>query len=406
MRILTLHNRYRLRGGEDESTESEVTLLADRGHVVRAITVDNHALTSGRAWQAGLTAVWNRRSYQTVLHAIRRFRPDIVKVHNFFPLLSPSVYYAAHAEGVPVVQTLHNYRLLCPAATFFRNGSVCEECMGKALEWPGIIHGCYRGSRAATAAVVAMNTSHRLAGTWRGKVSVYITPSEFARRKFVEAGFPTEKLVVKPNFLVRDPGFGSGGGGFALFVGRFSPEKGLDTVLGAWQRLRTRINLKLVGEGPLTGDVLRRACTLPGVQLLGQRPRETVYELMGEAAFLVFPSQWYETFGRVAVEAFAKGTPVIASDLGALPELVHHGRTGLLFRPGDADDLAAKVDWFLSHPAEAQRMRQEARAEFLAKYTADRNYQSLMEIYERAIQSREFEFHPRAAAAQAAGHAG
>jgi glycosyltransferase involved in cell wall biosynthesis len=406
MRILTLHNRYRLRGGEDESTESEIALLVERGHDVRTLIVDNHELTDARAWKAGLTAAWSHRSYQTVRHAIRRFHPHLMKVHNFFPLFSPSIHYAAYAEGVPVVQVLHNYRLLCPASTFFRDGAVCEACTGRLLPWPGVVHGCYRGSRAATAAVAAMIMAHRAAGTWREKVCLYITPTEYARKKFEEAGFPPHKLVVKPNFLLCDPGVGNGHSGFGLFVGRLAPGKGVETLLTAWRELHAPVGLKLVGEGPLMDEIQKAAEGIPAVEVLGPRRIEDVHELMGQAAFLVFPSECYETFGRVAMEAFAKGTPVIASDIEAISELVEHGRTGLLFRPGDADDLAAKVGWFLSHPAEARQMRVEARAEFLAKYTAEHNYRALMEIYERAIQGAEAGVQPRAAAAHAAGHAG
>jgi glycosyltransferase involved in cell wall biosynthesis len=406
MRILTLHNRYRFRGGEDESTESEIELLRERGHEIRTVFADNQSLSDEAAWKAGLSAVWNHASYRNTRRTIRDFRPDLVKVHNFFPLLSPSVHYAAQAEGVPVVQALHNYRLLCPGANFSRNGSVCEQCSSKPLAWPGILHGCYRSSRTATAAAAAMSAAHRLAGTWRERVQAFIAPSEFARHKFEEAGFPGEKLVVKPNFLVRDPGRGSGGQHFALFVGRLSPEKGIGTLLDAWQEAGKRLSLRIVGDGPLAGMVRQRAHRLPNVHVLGPRPIENVYELMGEAAFLVLPSECFETFGRVAVEAFAKGTPVVASNLGAMAEVVDDGRTGLLFRAGDAADLAAKVEWMASHPAEVRRMREEARAEFLAKYTAERNYRALMEIYERAIEGRAAERQPRAAAAQAAGHAG
>jgi glycosyltransferase involved in cell wall biosynthesis len=406
MRILILHNRYLYRGGEDESTESEVTLLRERGHQVQTLTLDNHAIAGMNRWRAALSAVWSTPSYRTLRRLLGEFRPQVVSVHNFFPLLSPSIYFAAEADRVPVVQALHNYRLLCPGAMFFRNRAVCEACTGRLVPWPGMVYGCYRGSRAATAAVTAMIIAHRAAGTWHEKVRAYITPTEFARKKFEEAGFPLRKLVVKPNFLLRDPGLGSARGGFGLFVGRFAPEKGIETLLAAWQKLRAPVGLKLVGDGPMMGEILEAADGLPTVEVLGPKSLVEVYKLMGEAAFLVFPSEWYETFGRVAVEAFAKGTPVIASDIGAISELVSDGRTGLLFRPGDPEDLAAKVEWFLSHPAEAQQMRAEARDEFLAKYTAERNYRSLMDIFERAIDGRGIAVEPRAAAARAAGQAG
>jgi glycosyltransferase involved in cell wall biosynthesis len=381
-------------------------LLREHGHDVLVHTADNGTLATTDLGRAALETTWNGRSYCRIRTLIREFQPQVVKVHNFFPLLSPSVYYAAAAEGVPIVQALHNYRPLCPGATFFREGAACEACLGRAFPWPAVIRGCYRENRCATAAVAAMVSIHRVAGTWRNQVNMYIAPSEFARRKFEEAGFPHEKLAVKPNFLVEDPGAASGSGAFGLFVGRLAEGKGIETLLEAWRSLGGAVRLKIAGEGPLMGEVLRAARSLGSVEVLGPRNIEEVYRLMGESAFLVFPSECYETFGRVAIEAFAKGTPVIASDIGAISELVDHGRTGLLFRPGDAGDLAEAIEWFLSHPAEAARMRVEARAEFLAKYTAERNYRALMEIYESVIEGRQTVVLPSGAAARAAGQAG
>lgn len=202
----------------------------------------------------------------------------------------------------------------------------------------------------------------------------------------IQGGLPAEKIVVKPNFVHPDPGIGSGTGGYALYVGRLSVEKGLDTLLEAWQQLRQPLPLKIVGEGPLAPQVQAAADRMPQVEWLGRRSMPEVHALMGEAQFLVFPSKWYETFGRVAVEAFAKGTPVIASNIGAIAELVEAGRTGLHFQPGNATDLAAQVDWALSHPAELHHMRQVVREEFEAKYTAAQNYQRLIEIYQAVAQ--------------------
>jgi glycosyltransferase involved in cell wall biosynthesis len=217
--------------------------------------------------------------------------------------------------------------------------------------------------------------------TWIKAVDVYVALSEFSRQKFIEGGFPAEKIVVKPNFVEPDPGLGEGQGGYALFVGRLSFEKGVDTMLAAWEQLGPQLPLKIVGDGPLAGHVAEVTQKLPYVELLGRKPLAEVYDLIGAAKLLIFPSEWYETFGRVAVEAFAKGTPVIAADIGAIAEIVDHGRTGLRFRPGDPEDLAAKVEWAQAHANEIRQMRHEARAEFEAKYTAKDNYRQLMEIY-------------------------
>ncbi|MFO7088905.1 glycosyltransferase family 4 protein, partial [Limnospira platensis] len=240
-------------------------------------------------------------------------------------------------------------------------------------------------NRAASGVTATMLTLHRMARTWVNQVDIFITLSQFARQKFIQAGWSEDQIIVKPNFVYPDPGVGNGEGGYALFVGRLSVEKGLDVLIDAWQNLRQPVPLKIVGDGPLVPRVQAAAEKLPHIQWLGRRPLPEVYKLMGEAMVLIFPSKWYETFGRVAVEAFAKGTPVIASNLGAIAELVEHGRTGLLFKPGDPISLTEQVDSLISHPKKLPQMRREARAEFEAKYTAPQNYQQLKSIYQLVL---------------------
>ncbi|MCS7293784.1 MAG: glycosyltransferase family 4 protein [Chloroflexota bacterium] len=386
MRILMLHNRYQIRGGEDESTDLEVALLQARGQMVQLLEADNRAIPGRAAWRTGLRAVWSSRSFRTVQHRLREEHFDVLHVQNFFPLLSPAVLYAGRVAHVPVVLTLHNYRLLCPNAIFYRDDHVCEDCLGKLVPWPSVLHRCYRGSRAATGAVATMLVVHRLLRTWERTVDVFIALTEFARRKFIEGGLPADRIVVKPNFVYPDPGPGAHEGGYVLFVGRLSPEKGIQTLLAAWERLGPRMPLKVAGEGPLAGQVAEAAERNPHVEWLGVQPLERVYSLMGDAVVILVPSLWYEGFPRVIVEAYAKGTPVVASDLGAMAELVEDGRTGLRFRPGDPDDLAAKVEWAWTHRRQLAEMGQEARREFELKYTAERNYELLMEIYRLAIE--------------------
>ncbi|WP_460361807.1 glycosyltransferase family 4 protein [Thermus antranikianii] len=363
-----------------------MTLLREKEHEVAEFTSRNHELEGMPPWRQGLVTLWNQGAYRRVREAIRQRRPDLVHVHNTFPLASPAVIHAAKAEGVPVVMTLHNYRLLCVNALFFREGRVCEDCLGR-LPWRGVVHGCYRDSRLASLGVASMLALHRALGTWN-LVDRFIALTEFARQKFVEGGLPAEKIVVKPNFVHPDPGPGEGKGGYALFVGRLSPEKGVRTLLRAWERLKG-IPLKIVGDGPLQAEMedLVRGGGLEGVEMLGRRPREEVLGLMREAGVLVFPSECYENFPMTVAEAFACGLPVVASRLGAMAGIVEDGRTGLHFRPGDPEDLAAKVEWLLDHPVELARMRREARAEYEAKYTAERNYQLLMEIYGQALEA-------------------
>ena len=389
MKILAVHNRYQRPGGEDQVFVEETALLESRNHRVLRWEVHNDQVGHTSRLSLAKDTVWNTSAYRELRALIRRERPDVVHFHNTLPLISPAGYYAARAEGVPVVQTLHNYRLLCPVALFFRDGRVCEDCMGKAVPWPGVVHGCYRGSRAASGVVATMLTVHRALRTWTEMVDVYVALTGFARDKFVEGGLPAGKIVVKPNFVAPDPGQGQGGGGYALFVGRLAPEKGTGTMLAAWDRPETSIPLKIVGDGPSKDRVARAAATRPDVEWLGHRPVAEVHRLMRDADMLIFPSEWYETFGRVAAEAFAAGTPVVASDIGAVAGLVDHGRTGLKFRPGDPEDLAAQVGWLLSQPAQLRRMRREARAEFEARYTAESNYPKLMEIYRSALERKK-----------------
>jgi glycosyltransferase involved in cell wall biosynthesis len=385
MRILSVHNRYQIRGGEDGSRELEERLLRDMGHQVDVYEEHNDRVATLGKLRLVSKTIWSVETYQNVNSLLTEQTYDVIHVQNFFPLISPSVYYAAKAKGIPVVQTLRNYRLLCPNGEFFRDGRVCEDCLGQFVPLPGVVHACYRGNRAATAVVAAMLTVHRAMGTWTNLIDIYIALNEFAREKFIEGGLPAEKIVVKPNFVHPDLSSGEGRGGYALFVGRLSLEKGLDTLFKAWESLGSKITLKIVGDGPLAPQVAESVAKGSGIEYLGYRPLTEVYELMGEAAFLVFPSEWYEGQPRTIIESFAVGTPVVASNLGAMSTLVSPGRTGFHFRPGDSGDLVAQVEWALAHPDELARMRREARAEFEAKYTAQENYLRLMEIYEKVV---------------------
>ncbi len=383
MRILTVHNNYRLPGGEEQIFAAEAALLEDHGHDVFRYTLDNDDISTANPFQLAKNTLWNSTVYRDLRSLIRHKQPQVAHFHNTFPLISPAAYYAARDEGVAVIQTLHNYRLLCPNALFFREGRICEDCLGRVLPLPGIVHGCYRGNRRDSAMVAATISFHTLLGTWTKAVDKFIAISQFAMDKFIQGGLPAEKLVLKPNFLQLTPAPGAGNGGYAVYVGRLSIEKGLGVLLDAWRQLDLQFPLKILGDGPMADLVTQSAREMPAIEWLGRKPSLEVYDIVGNAAFLVFPSEWYETFGQVAIEAFAKGTPVVASNIGAIPELVN-ARSGLLFRPGDPTDLAAKIDGLLAHPQELARLRLTARAEFEAKYTADHNYQRLLEIYQSA----------------------
>lgn len=392
MRFLSIHNRYVFPGGEDVSCATEDRLLEAAGHKVFRYRQDNRKiLLCSRPGipLLALKTMWNVSEYRRIRLAIRRCRPDIVDVHNFFPLISPAVHYAAAAEGVPSVQTLHNYRLLCPNGLFYQKGKVCKKCQHCWHFLPAIRHACYRHSRAATTAVVAMILLHRFARTWTRRVGHFVVLSEFQKETFVEAGFPRERMTVKPNCIVPDPLPGpEEGRKYAIYVGRLSPEKGLGTVARAWRQQKNSLNLKIIGAGQQEDELRANFAGCSGVEFLGTQPPEKAYELIGKAAFLLFPTECFETFGRVVVEAYAKATPVIASRSGAVVEMVQEGKTGLLFTPGNAAELTTRIEWAVANPVLMRQMGQRARREFELKYTGARNYERMMAIYEAARQSR------------------
>jgi glycosyltransferase involved in cell wall biosynthesis len=389
MKILFLHNTYQQHGGEDAVVNAEARLLEAHGNVVVRHQRSNDELKEISGFgslAAGVDSVWSRSSYRAVQKLLQEERPDIVHFHNTFPLISPSAYYACAKAGVPVVQTLHNYRLLCPAASFMRDGKVCESCLGWSVPWPGVVHGCYRDSRPATLATTAMLSVHRALDTWQNKVGTYIALSEFARGKFIEGGLPADRIAVKPNFVSQEREVSESRAPYALYVGRLSEEKGIRTLLAAWKNLALAIPLYIAGDGPLFGEAITEISKKQNkIHALGQIPSAEVNRWMLGARFLVVPSQCFENFPVTIAEAFACGVPVIASRLGSMAEIIQDGLTGLHFNPGDPTDLATKVEWAWTHPEEMACMGRAARAEYEAKYTAEKNYTMLMQIYERTI---------------------
>ena len=377
-RILIVHNAYQHRGGEDSVVEAEIALLRSRGNAVETYFRNNNDIAGMPPLALVRQTVWSTRTTRDLAELIGSFHPDVIHAHNTFPLISPSLYWAAAQARLPVVQTLHNFRLLCLSALFLRDGKVCEDCLGH-LPWRGVAHSCYRGSRAASAAHAGMLTSHRGLGTYRYRVTRYIALNEFCRNKFIEGGLPADRIVVKPNFVDfhRLPATPRRG---LLFVGRLSVEKGIQTLAGA-MALCPHACLRVAGEGP-ERDVLDG---LGNVIRLGSLTSAAVQQEMNNAVALVLPSIGYETFGLVIVEAFACSLPVIASRIGALPDLVKDGETGLLFEAGNALDLADKMTWALAHPEEMLALGQKARACYESHYTAERNYEQLVAIYRDAI---------------------
>jgi glycosyltransferase involved in cell wall biosynthesis len=381
MRVLIVHNSYQQAGGEDAVVANEHALLDGHGWETRLWTISNHGITG--LWSKVTTAIqtpYSRRARDQLARVIADFAPAVVHVHNFFPLLSPSVYDACRAAGVAVVQTLHNYRTICAGALLLRDGRPCEDCLGGS-PYQAAVHGCYRASRIGSLPVARMVDLHRRRGTWSHKVDRFIALSAFAKGKFVAAGFPADRIVVKPNFTQDWRVGGSAAREGALYVGRLSVEKGIATLLRAYGRLD--LPLRIVGDGPQRALV--ESAANPRILALGWKAPGEVAREMARAAFLVFPSVWPESFGLVIIEAFCQGLPVIAARITGLEEIIADGANGLLFAAGDADDLASKVRWASAHPEEMRRMGANARRVYEEKYSAPVNLRLLTEIYAAAV---------------------
>jgi glycosyltransferase involved in cell wall biosynthesis len=385
MKILLVHNKYQQAGGEDSAFQADVNLLRNAGHQVFVYERDNAEINNYNTFQKVhlfKNTTWSKESQKDIIKILEGERPQIVHFHNTFPLISPSAYYVCKEAGVWVVQTLHNFRLLCPNSLFYRSGNTCEDCLGKTPPWPSVIHACYRGSRLQSAAVMGMLTYHRVMRTWINQVDIFIALSNYSRGKFIQGGLPEEKIMVRTNFLDPDPGIKVEEGSYALFVGRLSSEKGIFTLLNAWKNL-VEVPLIIVGDGPLLVEAQRFLIDqgMNHVSILGRKNRQDTLDLYKQARFLVVPSECYENFPMVIVEAFANGLPVIATSLGSMREIVESKKTGLHFTLADPNDLAAKASWLWSNPIEAKRMGREARKEYEKRYTPESSYQRLKEIY-------------------------
>lgn len=366
--------------------ESECALLRDAGHEVEQWIVSNDDLVGMGPIALGRTALWSPRA-SALKEVLRGYQPDVLHLHNTLPLLSPSSIAAAWSAGVPVVQTLHNYRLICPAGTLFRDGRPCEACVGRAVPLAGIRSGCYRDSSAASGAVAAASGLQRLLQRAGRGVSRYIVLTEFARARFVAGGLPADTLSIKPNFAFPNEGVDGQPREGLLFVGRHSPEKGLETLLEAWALAGGGPRLTIVGDGPLSSELKGRALAL-GARWLGAVARSEVLAMMRRHLALVVPSRWYEGFPMVVVEGFAAGLPAIVSRLGSLEEIVRAGATGWYAPPGDAPGLAAVLRHVLAHPEEALTRGAAAREAWRARYAPQENLARLEHIYDEARRVR------------------
>lgn len=387
MKVLLAHTFYRSSApsGEDSVYLNERSLLDEHYDVVRYEKHNDDLDDSTLQKQVGLaiSGAWSRKAYDEVSELIRKTRPDVAHFHNTFPQITPSAWAACQANGVPVVQTLHNFRYICPAALLQRKGKPCEDCISGSL-LNSLKHRCYRGSLAATGAQAWTIARNRLNGGFRKNVDRYLALTDFAAGRMIAGGLPAENVIIKPNFLPEIPAEGKGEGGYVVYTGRLSDEKGVHTLLKAWQQVNPAVSLKLVGDGPLRPELEQyvQAHQL-NVEFMGFCDKQTVLKLVGGALFQVVPSEWYEGFPMVILEAYGCGTPVLASKIGSLDEVVEEGVTGRKFTPGDQNSLAGILAEWLSNPDQVLSLRGTTRQRFLDRYTSDANLTRTAEIYEQ-----------------------
>lgn len=392
--VLLAHTFYRSSApsGEDVVFRNERDILEAHGiKVIPFVRYNDDIDDSGitKRVHVALSTTWSRDSFKALSRTIRREQPHVAHFHNTFPQISPSGYAACKRCGIPVIQTLHNFRLICPGASLQRNGRPCEDCVGTNL-LPALRHRCYRGSLAATGAVTLMLTLNRFGGSYHHNVDRYIALTEFAASRLRAGGLPADKILVKPNSLPNPPCAGKGEGGYAVYVGRLSVEKGVLTMLNAWRRL-SPLPLKILGDGPLYGELraVIEAEKLP-VELLGHRPRSEVLDIVGRAVVQIVPSECYEGFPMVILEAYACGTPVVASRIGSLEEIVEDNVTGTRFSAGDVDNLTEAVLRITRDCEKLSQIRKSVRQTFDRLYNPERNFEQLVAIYDSVLGGRSF----------------
>lgn len=387
MTILQIHNRYLSPGGEDIVVEAEKRLLESRGHTVVSFIEDNKNLVHDGPIKSVCNTVWSSSSVQKLERLVNKTFVDVAHVHNTFVRLSPAIYHTLKRKKIPVVQTLHNYRFICANAVLHRNGNVCEECVGRVIPLPAISHACYHDSRIQSTVVTSMLATHGILKTWKSKIDVYVALSLNSRAFFIKAGFPEDRIRVKPNFVNPVPECQTEEGRYGIYVGRLVPEKGILTMLEAIRNL-PQLPIRIIGDGPLKRDVADYIArhSLDNIEVRSGLTQKQVHEQIRGAFCLIFPTEWHEPFGSVMIESLACSVPVIGSNIGAVPEIIQDGKTGLLFEPRRPESLLEKIQWALDHRTELRRMGLAGRVDFEQKYTSATNYTSLMDIYHDAIE--------------------
>jgi glycosyltransferase involved in cell wall biosynthesis len=394
MKVLIIHNFYRSLSpsGEDRVFEEEAVLLRENGVQIVIYEKSNDEIKGfGEKLSAIFKISWSKESYREVKQLIEKHRPDLVHVHNFWYLISPSIFFACNDLNVPVVQTVHNYRMFCANGLLLRNNAPCNLCVGKK-PWRGAAYGCYKNSRIYSLPIVISQYLHQIIKTWDNKVNAFIVPSVFLKNKLIESGLTKEKIFVKPHFTEEKKYTKEKPQNSGVFIGRISAEKGMETLVNAVMKLRESeikdFSITLVGEGPAMPSLAKKVKEgkVSGLRFLDKLSHEESMKVLKRSRFLVIPSICYETFSKVAIEAFSCGKPVIASKSGALQDIVFDRKTGFIVKPNDYCDLASKMASLTKNDALCAKMGEHALAEYYEKYTAINNYKQLMEIYSYVIE--------------------
>lgn len=387
MKILQIHNYYKNKGGECAVVHAEKKLLEQHGNTVIQFVEDsadigNYSLVKKAT--SLLQIPYNVSIRSQLLAMIRENRPDVAHVHNVFPLVTPSIYHALKQYNIPVVQTIHNFRMLCPNGLFFTQGQICESCTTngfiaavkkKCMHDSYVISGLY-----SSALWFAWKT-----GNFPYNINRYIVFNNFTAKRLVTGGVPHDRIIIGKNFIdsfVEEP---SNKEQYVLYIGRLSREKGIETLLNAFPSHRT-LALKIAGTGPMQEDIEKYVENNPSkkIELLGFVRGPIKENLLQKAICSIVPSECYENAPLSIIESFASATPVIASRIGGLPEMIEDGKTGLLFPPGDVSGLANAILLLADNPAIASSMATDALNYAKAHYTPEQHYQHLLKSYSEA----------------------
>ena len=384
MKVLIVHNFYKIRAGEFSVLKNEIKLLKDNGNEVITFYKDNKNIKSFFSKVIHfLRIVYSRNIFNEFDNYLKQNKPDVIHVHNFFPIMTPAIFFAAKKNNIPIIHTLHNYRLICPTSTLMHNNRIYEKSIING-PFSTIIDKVYRNSYLGTFALARMISYHKKYNTWDNQVDKFIALTNFSKSKFVEANFLSHKIEIKSNFVfdMYDPD--SDKKEYALFIGRISEEKGIRYLIKAWEKIDYK--LIIAGTGPLENFI--RSRLNENIIFLGKQNKEEIRNLMNAASFLIIPSIWYEGFPMVILEAYSAGLPVLGSRIGSIEEVVLDDITGLHFESNNSRDIVKKVNRIIKNRELLKKLSKNARKEYLEKYTPTKNYDILKKIYFSVIHSR------------------